>query len=149
MRGEIRNSDGSSHSFVRVECKYIYKRNAFCRAICIGNLVDLLRIHLAFIRKEEHRIQTASRYQSNHHVFFFGCMTHHPASAATLRTEYRSSYALDVSTLSKADEHRLILNKVCFAERLCGFSRDTGTTVITIFLGQIAHVILNQPEDLL
>src|SRR5688572_19544736 len=75
-------------------------------------------------------------------------MTHHPASTAALGAEGRGGHTLDVSALSEADQYRFILNKVCFAERLCGFGRDTGTAVITIFFGQIAHIVLNQREDL-
>src|SRR5688572_31662793 len=76
-------------------------------------------------------------------------MTHHPASTAALGAEGRCGHTLDVSALSEADQYRFILNKVRFAERLCGFGRDSCTTVITIFFGEIAHIILNQRENLL
>ena len=76
-------------------------------------------------------------------------MPHHTASATALRTEGGSRHALDISALGEADQHRFILDQVGFAQFFLGIRRDARTAVIAIFFSQIAHIILNERQDLL
>ncbi len=76
-------------------------------------------------------------------------MTGHPAPTPALRTEGGSRYTFNIATRREADQHRLILHQVFFAQFFLGFACNLGTAVVAIFIGEFAHIILDQRQDLL